>query len=62
MDVFQRFCHSKACLPCQNDGRSAHAAADVQQNVYSDVEASLSRLPAEDAWIARLQPMERAGV
>ena len=61
-DILQCFCHSKARLLCQNDGYAAHAAADIQQDMHSSVEASLFCLPAENARIARLQPMERAGV
>lgn len=57
-DVFQCFCHGIAGQLCQSDGYAAHAAADIQQNVYSGVETDLFCLSAEDARIARLQPME----
>lgn len=57
-DIFQCFCHSKTRLPCQSDGRAAHAAADVQQDMYSGVETSLFCLFAENARIADLHAMQ----
>ncbi|MPL71078.1 hypothetical protein SDC9_16846 [bioreactor metagenome] len=61
-DMAQRRCHGKAGSFGKVNRCASHAAAYVQHNMDSRIEAQLHRLILENTSIANLQTIKRIGV